>query len=1171
MADLAAVPALPDRYRPWPDAESAALGSGGAATVWRVQDQALGVLVALKVLKSTNPGFLDRLEREAVLASRVVHPHVVGIHDVGRTPEGRGYLAFALASDGTMLDLATRPPAWPELMELIIQLLEALGALHARGILHLDVKLSNLLLHRSGPRTRELWLADLGVARALWGEDDHDKSVVGTVSYMASERLTGQHHLWCPATDLFAVGAVVYRLLTGRLPFPARVPQEAMNQRQRPPTTIRARRGMVLPPGIEEVVLPMLAFDRRARFDKCADVIRALRALPEVAEDAPAPELLGRSGLSSWSDLHSRAQRLGNPGGRQPDPPELGVPPWFRPPRLEVPAQLERPRIRWRVPQAPSLLVHREIQLVGRDPEFELLWRAARTAMRKDRPVLLEITGPPGSGRTRLVQEFTRSLEEAGLGEGVRMEYDVRGGADPGLQGAWRRELPPGSRPEYYLHEIASSFARDRQCPLEDCSADARQLAAFLQPKDGARPPNRAPLRAMLVEHLQRRSWRGLSWLWVEDADLAGENDDCWAIIDEVLTRGAPILVLVTTRGDRITPSLMELRARHHRSVRSIDLEALPTRVADELVQAHLPVKSSLAARLAQHAGGNPKAIKDLLAHWVQIGCLEEVAAEGEGRLWDLQADAPPLPADQRAFAEARLEAAKLDADAMRALEALAFSGSGSPERVIARVAPSGVDRLLISGLADLRQGALVLQPPELVEVLVDRQTDAEALRQLHAALADAWAAEPESPEVWRRTGRHRASAGQTVESLPPLARALYVLAPVLPVPELDDLAHLTLQAARAAALVPQLRASALTAWLNAALCLADCRWRRGDAEGAAKLDAAVAAAKLAPRDALRALCARVRRGDRDLERAWDELAEGRALLAEVPPPARAEFYTTLALLRTRRLETEAALADLLDALACRPEPLTECRARLLRARLLASADPMIAWHEAMRVIEVARDHGLLRMELLAWGLAGEDMVFLGRGEEAIERQRTGVARLLVHGEGRAAVEARLHLGTTLRAAGRDRLAVQVWRAAVDGNLPGEGTAALGARVNLALLAALAADGEALLRMVPARPPADPAHGVAWALLEPLGALLAPDEAPLVLPTPEQGARAVELGASGLFLVRALCGVLADSGEPAHADCAHALLAALQSECARRGLDADAAAGLLERFERAQG
>ena len=103
-------PVLPDRYRLWPDADRAFLGSGGAATVWRVQDQDLGVLVALKVLKDTRPGFLAKMEREAVLASRVVHPNVVAVHDIGRTPDQKGYLAFALASDGTMLDVASQPP-----------------------------------------------------------------------------------------------------------------------------------------------------------------------------------------------------------------------------------------------------------------------------------------------------------------------------------------------------------------------------------------------------------------------------------------------------------------------------------------------------------------------------------------------------------------------------------------------------------------------------------------------------------------------------------------------------------------------------------------------------------------------------------------------------------------------------------------------------------------------------------------------------------------------------------------------------------------------------------------------------------------------------------------------------------------------------------------------------
>ena len=227
MAKEHPLPSLPGRYRLWPSPERALLGTGGASAVWRVQDEALGLLVAMKVLKSEGRRFHARLEREAVLYSKVVHPNLIALHDVGRTPDGKSYLAFALASDWSMLDLAPSPPDWSELKRLSIELLAALAALHAGGILHLDVKLSNLLMHRLPDGLKQLWLADLGVARAF-REEDEDKSVVGTVSYMAPERLTGQHHLWCPSTDLFAVGAVLYRLVTGRLPYPARDQAEGM-------------------------------------------------------------------------------------------------------------------------------------------------------------------------------------------------------------------------------------------------------------------------------------------------------------------------------------------------------------------------------------------------------------------------------------------------------------------------------------------------------------------------------------------------------------------------------------------------------------------------------------------------------------------------------------------------------------------------------------------------------------------------------------------------------------------------------------------------------------------------------------------------------------------------------------------------------------------------------
>ena len=251
-----------------------------------------------------------------------------------------------------MLDSASRPPPWSELLDLTLQLLDALAAMHARGILHLDVKLSNLLLHRGANQKLQLWLADLGVARALW-DDDEDKSVVGTVSYMSPERLTGQHHLWCPSTDLFAVGGVLFRLITGRLPYPARDPAEGLTQRQRPPEQLIARPRLAIPRGLDKVLLPMLQFDRRARYDLASDAIRAFKHLPPVDTSAGGPS------------------HHPNPGGHPDVLPGRGVPAWFRPPPVPPPAVLHRPSPPRRVPQAPSLLSQREIALVGRGPEPE--------------------------------------------------------------------------------------------------------------------------------------------------------------------------------------------------------------------------------------------------------------------------------------------------------------------------------------------------------------------------------------------------------------------------------------------------------------------------------------------------------------------------------------------------------------------------------------------------------------------------------------------------------------------------------------------------------------------------------------------------------------------------------------------------------------------------------
>lgn len=1151
------LPVLPPRYRLWPDPARALLGTGGASAVWRVQDEALGVLVALKVLKSSDRRFHARLEREAVLSSRVVHPNVIALHDVGRTPDGMSYLALALASDGSMLELASNPPPWLELRRLMVELLQALGALHARGILHLDVKLSNLLLHRTASGHRQLWLADLGVARALWGEDDDDKSVVGTVSYMAPERLTGQHHLWCPSTDLFAVGAVFFRLLTGALPYPARAPAEGMTQRMSPPTALVLRRGLWAPRGVRDVILPMLAADPRGRFDLAGDVVRALEALPDGPPGVYPPGFVPPPPAPGQVSL----PLADNPAGVPDAPPATGVPPWFRPPVRVPPVRLPRVARKGRVPQAPSLLVHREIRMVGRQRELDQLWSAAQTVVRTGRPLLVEVRGSLGVGRTRLLDEFLRILEEGGLAEGVPLQYAVASGPAMGLRGAWRRIAPPGSERATFVHEIKSMLARDQGTTLAQVSQDAEALATWLDPELDEVPTfNRSAVRGMLVEHLERRAWRGLSWLRVEDAHLAGENDDVWSIIDQVMARSAPVLVLVSTRAEETPASLLELRALHNRRVRTLALEPLAPETSLELVDAFLPLEDHLRSQVAEHGQGVPRWTHQLLAWWVSSGRLVEGDQPEQRRCWSLSGGTELLPEDQHAFARARLADIAADPLSLQALKVLAVSGPGTPESVVRRLAGESLDRLMLARLVALERGRPVLSPPELSDVVFEAlEGDEGQLVLLHAALAEAWAQEGDNPAVRQRVGVHRQTAGDDGSALAPLDQALRGLHQRLAVEEVCSLASRVLRAAEATGLRRGRE------WVHAALVLADARWRAGDVAGARELDASLERVPLAPDHALHAACGRILRQGPGGETEVEDLEALRSLLDAVSTHDRAEFHTTLAGALALRLDVEGALAALHSALASRPRPETACRARLLRARLLAVVDPVVGWHETLRTIELARDHGLLRFEVLAWGLAAGPMVRLGRGDEAIERLRSGIARLDAHGERGAAQEARLHLASTLRAAGRGADARAVLQANKDA-VPLYATTPLDARAALGMLSALERRPAPLPDVFSGSPHAAGA-AVAWALLQTLGRLLDPGAAP-ARPHKEAVDRALAIGEDGLFLVRAIAELLVQRDE---VELAAEIEQRLQESCSRLGVEATAGDALLERFRRARG
>lgn len=196
------------------------LASGGMATIWAGHDTTLDRSVALKVLHPnliTQPGFLTRFRREAVAAARLHHPNIVAIYDTVNGPPVEAIVMELVDGPSVreLLDEHNRLSP-TDVVDLGMQVADALGAAHSLGIVHRDIKPANILIHPSG-RTM---VTDFGIAKVTEDADlTAAGALLGTAKYLAPEQVTGDEV--DPRTDLFSLGAVLFEACTGRPPFEA--------------------------------------------------------------------------------------------------------------------------------------------------------------------------------------------------------------------------------------------------------------------------------------------------------------------------------------------------------------------------------------------------------------------------------------------------------------------------------------------------------------------------------------------------------------------------------------------------------------------------------------------------------------------------------------------------------------------------------------------------------------------------------------------------------------------------------------------------------------------------------------------------------------------------------------------------------------------------------------
>lgn len=269
------------------------LGTGGMSNVYKATDRILERTVAVKILAehlSDDERFVARFRREALAVAKLIHPNIVQVYDTG-VDEGRHYIVMEYVEGRSGAQILQRQgPVEPEIAaEIGAQACAGLDYAHRRGIIHRDVKPGNLMIVGGpvGGGEMTVKLTDFGIARAIeQTRITQVGSVVGTAAYLAPEQVRGEEAT--PATDVYALGVVLYQFLTGRLPYEgsslAELAVRQQNEKPLPPSTYNSD----VPETLGAAVLRALEGDPNRRYASAGELATGLR-LGLQGEDVTLP------------------------------------------------------------------------------------------------------------------------------------------------------------------------------------------------------------------------------------------------------------------------------------------------------------------------------------------------------------------------------------------------------------------------------------------------------------------------------------------------------------------------------------------------------------------------------------------------------------------------------------------------------------------------------------------------------------------------------------------------------------------------------------------------------------------------------------------------------------------------------------------------------------------
>ncbi|MBA3461918.1 MAG: protein kinase [Deltaproteobacteria bacterium] len=757
---------------------TACIGIGGSGAVYKADQIALGRTVAVKILNedlSADSRMIKRFRDEAMSASRLNHPNCVSIIDYGQSMiDGLLYLAMEYVKGPTLTQLLVNenPLAVDRVVDITMQSLAGIEEAHLAGVIHADLKADNIILDQRRASIDVVKIVDFGIARLVTGaRETEDRSISGTPEYMAPEVISGAPPSF--ASDIYAVGIILYELLAYKTPFFAGSTTEILANHLKAIIPVLSNRREQVPKELDAIVARALAKHPADRFVSAAEMRAALSSL-QARTRAPKTDLCQSCGTSC--------------------PPSFKFCPECGTPRSRVSKTFDIPAA-----PAPDLL---PLQFTGRSDELEILLDHARKSPGKETGLL--IMGFEGAGRSALLRHAYPRIANEG-----RVIYQT--GPDPsGLAAPFYPirallaavlQLPPVSSEIELRDAVMQLGLNERDMPgIAQLFGHPTSLLE-LEP-----PVRRREMVWSTLRALERAAMAGPVTIVCEDIDRFDHPSlEILRRVTEVHELTLPPIIMTSTTafGSQWPSSVPRLEIG---ALESKDLESIVKTLTDAGVKKLPPVQ-----RLFETTRAYPGHVEHVVRYLLEGGKAE-----------DTQTSLPDL-------ISARLSILKQST--RDALQAAAVLGIEPQLDLLRAMLPADALELALvdaerSGLLGHDPGGELMFTSRLVRDIVYDATPADVRRSLHAQAAAA--VEALSPDI-ALLGHHHDLAGHAKEAITLLRRAGDHAAE-----QLDDVGagqffHRALVAVRQAVLVGDDDGTAETQFVLLSVKLADVLRTRGE------------------------------------------------------------------------------------------------------------------------------------------------------------------------------------------------------------------------------------------------------------------------------------------------------------------------------------------------------